>query len=131
VATSGLLYKPQVIHEDECGAIGGMKIGRGTEVLGENLPRRHFVDHKSHMTRPGLNPRVATVGSQRLTAWAMPRPILSTVRQISQKCRNISCLSHLHLAVCLSVNLLLTGLWRPFSEVSVEDTTASTFVSHF
>jgi hypothetical protein len=28
-ATSGLLYKPQMIDEDDCGAIGGMKIGRG------------------------------------------------------------------------------------------------------
>jgi hypothetical protein len=29
---------------------------------------------KSHMTRPGFEPRTAAVGSQRLTAWAMARP---------------------------------------------------------
>jgi hypothetical protein len=28
-ATTGLLYQPQMIDEDGCGAIGGMKIGRG------------------------------------------------------------------------------------------------------
>jgi hypothetical protein len=27
-----------------------------TEVLGENLPQRHFVRHKSRMTRPGFEP---------------------------------------------------------------------------
>jgi hypothetical protein len=45
-----------------------------TEVLGENLPQRHFVHHKSHMTRPGLELRAAAVGSQRLTAWVMAPP---------------------------------------------------------
>jgi hypothetical protein len=35
--------------DDECGAIGGM-LGRGTEVLGENLPQCSFVHIKSYMT---------------------------------------------------------------------------------
>jgi hypothetical protein len=39
--------------EDE--EFGGMN-GRGTEVLGLNLPQRHFVQHKSHLTKPGIEP---------------------------------------------------------------------------
>jgi hypothetical protein len=45
-----------MIGEGDYGEIGGMKIGRGSEILGENLPQRHFVHHKSHMTRPGFEP---------------------------------------------------------------------------
>jgi hypothetical protein len=29
VATTGLLYQPQITDDGDCGAIGGMKIGRG------------------------------------------------------------------------------------------------------
>jgi hypothetical protein len=39
-----------------------------TEVLGENLHQRHFVHHKIPHDKPGLEPRTAAVGSQRLTA---------------------------------------------------------------
>jgi hypothetical protein len=50
-----------------------MMIGRGTEVLGENLPQCSFVHHKPHLlTRTRI--RAAAVGSQRLIAWATARP---------------------------------------------------------
>jgi hypothetical protein len=45
------MYQPWMIDDDdECEAVGGMRIGRGNQVLGENLSRRHFVLHESHMT---------------------------------------------------------------------------------
>jgi hypothetical protein len=51
---TGLLYLPRMIVRME----NSMEWMAGeTEVLGEYLPRRHFVHHKSHLTRPGIEPR--------------------------------------------------------------------------
>jgi hypothetical protein len=48
-ATTGLLYQAKMTDDGDCVAIGGMKTGRETEVLGENPPQRHFVKNKSHI----------------------------------------------------------------------------------
>jgi hypothetical protein len=53
-ATSGLLYKLQMRVNVE--QLAEWRLAGETEVLGENLPQRHFVHRKSHMTRPGLEP---------------------------------------------------------------------------
>jgi hypothetical protein len=64
-----------MIDDDDCGASGGIKIGRGNRSTRRKpAPPRHFDHHKSHMTTPGLEPRAAAVWSQRLTAWAIARP---------------------------------------------------------
>jgi hypothetical protein len=39
------------------------RLAGGIEALGENMPQRHFVHHKSHMTRPFFE-----AGSQRWEA---------------------------------------------------------------
>jgi hypothetical protein len=74
-ATSGLLYEPQMIEEDDCGATGGMKIGRGNRSTRRKpAPAPLCPPQISHDETRARN-RAAAVGSQRLTAWAMARPL--------------------------------------------------------
>jgi hypothetical protein len=43
-------------EDDFFGAIGGMNLAGETEVLGGNLPQRHFVHHKIPHDDPVSNP---------------------------------------------------------------------------
>jgi hypothetical protein len=50
----GLLYLPRVIVRMK--NLVEWRLAGKTEILGEHLPQRHFVHHKSHFIRPGLEP---------------------------------------------------------------------------
>jgi hypothetical protein len=46
-----------------------------TEVLGETLPQRHFCLPQITLDKTLARTRATAVGNQRLTAWAMARPL--------------------------------------------------------
>jgi hypothetical protein len=52
------IYWPILPAPGDCedGEFGGMKIGRGNRSTRRKPAQGHFVDHKSHLTRPGLEP---------------------------------------------------------------------------
>jgi hypothetical protein len=65
------LYKPQMIDDGDCEAIGGMEIGRGNRSTRRKPAPAPQIPHDQTRART----RDAAVGSQRLNAWAMARPV--------------------------------------------------------
>jgi hypothetical protein len=72
-ATVGLLYQPRMI-DDDYGAVGGMRIGRGNRSIRRKPASMPLCPPKIPHDLTWDRNRAAAVGSQQLTAWAMARP---------------------------------------------------------
>jgi hypothetical protein len=59
---------------DEYGAVDRMRIGRETEVLGENLPQCHFFPPQIPCDLTWDQTQASTVGNWQLTTWTMAWP---------------------------------------------------------
>jgi hypothetical protein len=67
-ATSGLLYQPQMIGDDDYGAIGGMKIGKGNRSTRRKPAPAPLCPPQITLDQTRDRTPAAAVGSQRLTA---------------------------------------------------------------
>jgi hypothetical protein len=66
VATSGLLYQPRMIDDCDCGAIGGIKIGKGNRSTRRKPAPAPLRPPQIPLEQ--TRTQAAAVGSQRLTA---------------------------------------------------------------
>jgi hypothetical protein len=71
----GLLYRPRMI-DDDCGAIGGMRVGRGNRSTRRKPASVPIYPPQIPHDLTRARTRAAAVGNRRLTAWAMARPSL-------------------------------------------------------
>jgi hypothetical protein len=80
----GLLYQPWTIDDDDCGAIGGMRIGRGNRSTQRKpAPLSICPPQIPHdLTRDRT--RAVSMGSRLLTAWAMAWPLWSSYSASSE-----------------------------------------------
>jgi hypothetical protein len=67
-ANTGLLYQPQMIYDGDCGAICGMKIGRGNQSTLRKTASVPFCPPQIPYDLTKAQTQAAMVGSRRLTA---------------------------------------------------------------
>jgi hypothetical protein len=66
-ATTGLLYQPQMMDDGDCGAVGGMKIGRGNRSIRRKPPPALLCSPQIPHDQLRARTRASAVGSWRLT----------------------------------------------------------------
>jgi hypothetical protein len=81
-ATLGLLYQPRII-EDDYGAVGGMRIGRGNQSTRRKPDPVPLCSPQIPQDLTWDRIRAAAVGSQRLTARVMARPRVSVHHRLT------------------------------------------------
>jgi hypothetical protein len=67
-ATSGLFYKPQMIDEGDCVAIGGIKIGRGNQSIRRKPAPAPLCPPQIPYDQTRARTLAAAMGSQRRTS---------------------------------------------------------------
>jgi hypothetical protein len=72
---TGLLYQPGMIGDDECVAVGGMKIGRGNRSTRRKFAPMPLCTPQIPHDLKWPQTRAFGVGSRRLTAWARARSL--------------------------------------------------------
>jgi hypothetical protein len=75
-ANVDLLYQPRMVDDDDYGAVGRMRIGRGNRSIRRKPASVPLCPPQIPHDLTWDRTRAAAVGSQRLTAWAMARPQL-------------------------------------------------------
>jgi hypothetical protein len=74
---SDLLYQPRMIDVVECGAVGGMRIGRENRITRRKTAPVPLDPPQIPHDLTWVRTRAAAVGNQRLTAWAIARSLQS------------------------------------------------------
>jgi hypothetical protein len=94
----GLLYQPRMIDGADCGAVGGMRIGRVNRSTWSKPAPVPLCPPQNQHDLTWARTRAAAVGSRRLTAWSTGRPV--TLRYIYCKylCSSPPCVATIKFA---------------------------------
>jgi hypothetical protein len=98
------------MDDDYCGAIGGIKIGRGNRNTRRKPPPAPLCPPKIPHCQNRVRNRATAVGSQRLTAWPMTRP---TFRIKKYLCLGVTTLNARDMYCAADLNLWSTSRTLP------------------